>query len=379
MATTPISQSLSNPSPSANQGYLMNLSLGGTDYKIYAYFQDSNGVKTYLPTTLDSQNLEKIRNLTWGLFNAHDCRRKSLNEAPYEIKTLDARGLIKSDNSIVSHDFNIAPISPPFFTNQMVDSLSRAGRPIQASAIKAQDIWNTLEEVLRREAGQNHSPNPARMDTATTNPISQPPISNSSPPPISTLTPPQPSNPNPVQQPPPTYRPPLNSVDLDLRDLDYNQQNWYDQIPAPQKLRIINDILAFRTPGGGIYERVWNRFAQLATPSVSTLQLMEQEKTRLVRTLLHAPSQIPREIRSQANQIIESFHRSLPQSQLRDLVEALIRQEFERKQELFQRIREQAIAEGTVIEGWDRDWAQHHYLDDDRRFIQALAGWLDNN
>ena len=56
-----------------------------------------------------------------------------------------------------------------------------------------------------------------------------------------------------------------------------------------------------------------------------------------------------------------------------------MKKEFERKEELFQCIREQAEAEGVIIADWDAHWAQNHFLDSNYRFVQALARWLDNN
>jgi len=86
------------------------------------------------------------------------------------------------------------------------------------------------------------------------------------------------------------------------------------------------------------------------------------------------PSPILHPIRRQANAIINSSEEDL-QVQIREFMT----EEFERKEELYQCIREQAEAEGIAIEASDRGWAQNHALENTHRFVQGLARWLDNN
>lgn len=52
-----------------------------------------------------------------------------------------------------------------------------------------------------------------------------------------------------------------------------------------------------------------------------------------------------------------------------------MQEEFACKGQLLQRIEKEAAAKGVVIEKAGRE----HYLEYNRRFVQALMGWLDNN
>ena len=46
-------------------GYIMTLSIGGSDDQVFAYTEAANGTKIYLPSTCDPQAFEKIRSRTY--------------------------------------------------------------------------------------------------------------------------------------------------------------------------------------------------------------------------------------------------------------------------------------------------------------------------
>jgi hypothetical protein len=406
-------------------GYVMTVTLGGSDYQVFVYTEGANGTKNYLPSTCNPQAFEKIRGLTWGLLNAHDSRRSSLNEKPVEMKAVNARGLNKADGTTVSHDFLIQPVST-LVADQMASAISLAGHPMQAAAVKAQDVWTTMEEIIRQE--MERPTQPIQLGTATS---TNPPIS-PLPPPSSTPSTPTPSSPlsmtpqssqisaqnpqlnltgptsssPPPMAPPssqistqnpqlipsnspesnsgvqlPPYRAPVTATDLNLRGFKWDQSDWYEQIPDRTKLRIITDILENHSPVGGIYEKVWKMFEVkvLNQPSSNILGLLAQEKTRLSIRCRALPSPILPTIRRETAQIIAAFHQGLEEEALQEKMLLLMEKEFERKEQLFDCIRQQAEVEGVVIENWDRRWAQYHYIENTHRFVQALTRWLDIN
>jgi hypothetical protein len=401
-------------------GYVMTLMLGGSDYQVFAYIEGENGTKNYLPSTCSPEVFEKIRGLTWGLLNAHDSRRSSLNEKPFEMKAVNARGLNKADGTTVSHDFLIQPVST-LVADQMASAISLAGHPMQAAAVKAQDVWTTMEEIIRREMGLPTQPVQLGTTSSTNPPTPHLPPPSSTPstptrpsppsitPPASqtqlNLTGPTPSSPplmaqqssqistqNPhlissnspesnsgVQLPP--YRGPITATDLNLRGFKWDQSDWYERIPDRTKLRIVTDILENRSPVGGIYEKVWKMFEVKVCnqPSSTILGLLDQEKKRLSIRCRALPSPILPTIRREAAQIIAAFHQGLEEEALQEKMLLLMEKEFERKEQLFDCIRQQAEAEGVVIEGWDRRWAQYHYIENTHRFVQALTRWMDIN
>lgn len=398
----PISTVTSNPTLtpptvhpiSSDPGYIMTLSLGGSDYRVFAYTEDLNGAKTYLPANCNSQAFEKIRGFTWGLLNAHDSRRIAQNETPYDLKMLDSSGLTKGDNTTISHDFLIQPVSN-LVADQMASAISLTGHPMQASAVKAQDIWTTMEEIIRNEMGRTAQP--VQLSTSTNSPasnqLSTPPISTVPTQPSSqTLDSNSSSDPSDLNQTPalsnsdhetpnqgPAYRAPVTATDLNLRGIDLNHSDWYDRIPDRAKLRIVNDILECRCPVGGIYERVWKLFETKARSlSSSVIGLLSQEKRQLSLRCRALPSTLSPFIRQEASQIIETFYQNSSQIETQEKILALMEKEFARKEQLWQYVREQAEAEGVAIADWDHQWAQYHYLENTRRYIHALARWLDN-
>src|ERR1700722_13769302 len=151
-------------STNSQPGYITTICFGGTNYHVSAYSEEGNGNKRYLPVNCDQQSFEKIKNLTSGLLNAHEAHRVALKEAAYALKASDSQGLIKLDNTTVSHDFFIEPISSPL-ANQMANAVSLPDHPLQASAVKAQDVWNALEGIIRGEIGETDGPAPSNGST----------------------------------------------------------------------------------------------------------------------------------------------------------------------------------------------------------------------
>ena len=387
MTSIPASSSLQTSFPYLDPTVLMTLSFGGHNYQIFAYIEENNGIKTYLSSHTDPQAIAKIRDLTLGLLDAHDLRRQSLNEAPYDLKRLDAKGLTKADNTTISHDFLIQPLSP-VVADQMTNAISSTGHPIQASTVKANDVWVSMEEIIRREMGRpNQSvqcPTSTNLPTSNSSTSSQPPMSQ----PLSQLSNSTlsqnsinvgPNSNNQTQIQIPSYQKPITASDLDLHSVNFDDPNWYEDLPERQKLRIVTDILSCRCPVGGIYQKVWNLFgAKARAQSTYVSTLLKHEKIVLSEHCEMLPSRIPPTLRQQASQFIETFYQARDQETLKKEIRVFMEKEFERKEQLLKYLREQAIAEGFVIENLDREWAQYHYLENTYRFIQALARWLDN-
>jgi hypothetical protein len=375
-------------------GYVSTVSLKSGNYKIFVYIEQADGSKTYLPPHFDAQTLEKVKNLTVGLLNAHDTRRLSLNEDPYDIQALDASGLIKKDNSVISHDFLIQPVSIEL-ANQMTDDLTLLGKTAEASTIKATDLWCTMEEVIR--GGMNGSivsnsvpENPPVNTASTSSTVNQgEPLPPSSNPSTSSQESPSPANSNATPQPIPAPKLPT-SIDLDLEGHDLSQPNWYEDLDAPLKLRIIHEVALGRSPKDGVYEKIWNHFVAKAlelrqsnpASTANVFTLLEREQKRLskrCRQKYKTTTRIPYPTRQKAENIYEAYMHKHADFELKEKINAFMLKEFEHKEELFQRLREQADAEEVQIADWDRDWAKYHYNDDSRRFVQAVARWLDND
>lgn len=379
--------------PSTDPGYLMTLRLGSHDYQISAYTTNGSGQKKYLSSNCDPQSFERIRSLTWGLLNAHEARRASLNEPVFQINTITQRGLARTNNTLASHDFLIQPYSQ-LTADQMASAITLAGEPMQAAAVKAQDVWNTLEKTVREEMGR--TPNSVNLSATTPSlPVSTPPSTqpvqpSSSAAPVSPSSPPPPSAPPapaPVTTPPPPspaitiFKPAVTATTLNLKDLPLEQRDWYERIPDRAKLRIITDILEVRGYSGGVHEKVWKLFESKVPgqrPS-AIVDLLTREQRQLDVRCRAMPSQIPISIRQEAEQLLDAFHQEVTEEALQDKILSLMQKEFERKEQLFQCIREHAVAEGTLIEDWDEQWAQYHFIESNYRFAQALARWLDNN
>ncbi len=372
---------VTNKKPSSDPGYLMTTSYGGSEYQVFIYIRDAQGNKTYLPS--DCAVIDKIRGLTSGLLNAHDARRTSAKENPYVLSGINSKGLIKKNNTLISHDFLIQPVSV-LVADQMASSVSSPGNPIDASAIKAKDVWSALEGTFRHELGRPANPQPLEEEQPsqqistpaqpgeTPQPAQQPPQpapTTQTPPPVQQTTPPaNPSPSQPATKPqtqPPKSNPPLNpdnllvlhgpdvtASELNLRGYDFGQPDWYEKMPDRIKLRIITDILAVQCHRGGIYEKVWKIFETRANkdPSTTIIDLLEKEQKQLSLRCRALPSAIPLPVRVEATQIIDAYHHHLEEMELQEKIVSLMEKEIALKEQLFQCIREQASAEGVAIE-----------------------------
>lgn len=447
MAATSISRSPTTPT---EPGFIMSLSLGGSSYKVLAYFEEASGAKTYLPSTIDSLARDKIRDLTYSLLNAHDFRRTSQNQPPYDIKTVDAKGLMKTDNTLISHDFHVAPFVTPTLANLMVTALTSAGNPMLISDIKAQHIWDTMEGYIRRSVGPLNS-NPFRMDATSSSSSVIPPLStlpqtsttsstsgpvssismdlglhanpsphttcvDSSLPTATSIDPSLPASslsalasmhsspsttgmdaapsidpglpaPASMHSSPHTidrYPHPNTAISIhpSLLTIDYNQADWYAHIPPRLKLRIVNDILMIRSYGAIIYKNVWEHFENLCggSPKTTTRELLQKEKKRLIKICKKQYSQISRDLRAQAEMLIEDFYglTVFSRAEFQKKMTHLMKKDFDCKDQLLQLIYQRAVAKGVKIDALDHKWAENHYLDDDRLFVQCLRIWLDN-
>ncbi len=332
-----------SPSSPKEPDSITMLNLEGAHYKIFAFIQQPDGSRTYLSTqSFTPENLDKIRELAGGVLKAHDCRRLSLKEAPYEIKKIDAYGLTKTDGAVISHDFDLAPIAPPSFIDKVSSSLAKAGKPVQSSAIKTRDIWNALEGVVHQEMGSKKD---------ITRPTSQ------------------------------ASRPPETVHAVAVNTQNTRHLDWYEEIPGPRKIRLIDDILnkCCCSPAG-IHRKIWERFESQYGPASEVIKALEAERNSLKRHHDVPTTTIPVAIRAEANSLIaEAQSQSPPLSDenIRNKVNFLMHKEFLRKEGLLRLSRQRAIREGVAIEEWDQDWAQHHFADDLRRFISVLSEWLD--
>jgi hypothetical protein len=375
-------------------GYLMTLRLGSHDYKIFAYTTNGHGQKKYLPSNCDPQSFERIRSLTWGLLNAHEARRAALNEPAFQINTITSKGLARTNNTLASHDFLIQPHSQ-LTADQMASAITLAGEPMQAAAVKAQDVWNTLEKTVRQEMGRPANPIDLSSTTvtppvSTTSPTTQPILPPPSPAPVPPPSSPPPSAspaPAPVTTPPAPapattiFKPAVTATTLNLKDLPLEQRDWYERIPDRAKLRIITDILEIRGYSGGVHEKVWKLFESKVPGQrpVAIIDLLTREQRQLDVRCRAMPSAIPISIRQEGEQFLDAFHQEVADEALQEKILSLMQKEFARKEHLFQCIRQQAVEEGVAIENWDEQWAQYHFIESNYRFAQALARWLDNN
>lgn len=532
--TTPIT----NPVIQAEPGYAGTLSLPTGKYKIFVYLEASNGAKTYLNANSNAQTVDKITKLTQGLLDAHDCRRLALHEPNFDVRGLNASGLIKTDNTVVSHDFQIQPSSVEI-ADRTATYLTTLSRPAQPETVKALDIWNAMEEVIRNNAqsfdqgqptqfpqawpqqpypqyphpyyppqpfaqpqyyppqpypyypaqpgfypqqpypyipqptatnnsgAQNHNPdvhvdlessgsttvpnmhnahgNAAHIEDDEedkiidvtdlvndndTDVLEQPVTTTVTPeqPPMTTVTNPedtaseqpvtttesdfevnattipeqtdattvsdtQDSTTTALKQPLLYVMPELpTSVDLELNGSDLNQDDWYENLNAPLKLRIVREMTnSERTPAGMIYEKVWKHFEAKAQELkqnnplswATALTLLKKEKKRLAkqsRRVQATPSKIKPAVRQKLKNINKAYKQGSSEIKIQQKIESLMTgEEFEQKEQLFNRIRNQAEKENIAIEGWDEKWAENHYKEDPRRFILAADQWLIDN
>jgi hypothetical protein len=386
----------------AEPGYVTTLTVGGRVYQIFACIEEPNGTKNYLPSNCNPQTFEKIQSLTSGLINAHDARRQSLNEAPYDLKMLDVRGLMKADNTLVSHDFLIQPVSL-LIADQMASAISLAGQPMQAPAVKAIDIWTTMEELIQNEIGGTSRPAQLPIQNIPTPSSPLPTSTNSTPPetdqPLDPHTPPPPASTNstraetnqhtPASPPPPlsnesaplsTPRKWITASEPDLQGLDLDGDDGYSQIPG-----IITEIVENRCLSrGGDYEKVWkfcetrvkSKLGYDSTSVVEALLVVKELKDLKDQMLCCRDNRlaIHPDIRQEASELIAAFYNHLD---VQKKIILFMQKEFAFKEQLLYRIGEQAAAEGVVIEKECREWAELHYLENSRRFVLALTSWLD--
>lgn len=141
-------------------------------YKVFAYIKNPDGSRTYLPADGNPEVTKKVRTLAKALFEAHEAKQEKEKAPHYEIKKIDAQGLIKTDNSIVSHDFKIQPVSPKLAT-QMETVL---GGITQADTVKAQDIWEAFEATVRQGIQTAGTDRPVEMkpEPVAKDPVSSP-------------------------------------------------------------------------------------------------------------------------------------------------------------------------------------------------------------
>jgi hypothetical protein len=334
--------------------------INGGKYKVYAYIEGADGTRIDLPASFDPQAFQTIFSLTQGLLNAHDSKRQSLSEA-YEIKGLDACGLIKEDGNAVSHDFAIHPTAPTV-AEPMANLLTRSGKPIEATAIKAQDIWNMLEEEVRKGMQTSNPSNPLH------------PITSPSPQPQSTKPPATPHH--------------CTSPGIDLKHFNLESSDWYSQLPDSLKLRILKQTRKGIVPAGSIYAKAWYYFKDINekerkkdSNSPAIITLLQNEIDRLESKLQNPTLKISERTRKAAESIYDLFTEG---KEIQGEIDNLMLYPFSDGKEdvykdfLFMRIREQAKREGIPIADWDDLWAQHHYKEDPRRFVEALVHWLDD-
>lgn len=128
-------------------------------YNVIAYIKNSDGTRTYFPTDCEPETTQKISSLVKALLDAHSAKQQQENAPAYGIKKMNASGLVKTDNSIISHDFRIQPISPQLAA-EMQTTLDSG---TEASSVKALDIWNAFETTVRNAIQRQDTSRPVQM------------------------------------------------------------------------------------------------------------------------------------------------------------------------------------------------------------------------
>ncbi len=133
--------------PAQTQGlFITQVVFAGRIYQIHAFIQDSAGQTAPLAIP-DQATMQRVQNYTLDLFAAHERQRSASQQPQLDVIDVTSQGMIQRDHTIVSHDFLVQPIAPDIATRMEAD-LAATPHPIGAPAIKAQDIWNSLEQTL---------------------------------------------------------------------------------------------------------------------------------------------------------------------------------------------------------------------------------------
>ncbi|MBS0621286.1 MAG: hypothetical protein JSS61_07525 [Verrucomicrobia bacterium] len=296
----------------AATGMTVLFSFGGITYEAKPYLTNPDGSKTYI-SNLPAPDAEKVRTYTRALLGAHE-KQHAPAEAP---KHLGAAGLTLLNDSILSHDFEVDPTNP-----------------IYKTGLKAIDIWNSLEAAAR---------------TA---------------PPIAPTVP----APKPLA--------PSAPADLDLKDFDFTDPNWYDNLPLIQKTRALDEIYNQRAILGGVHERIYNYLKEKHRENLMSFLGTElpQLKKQCQET---STSQIPQNLRNKATDLIDRFY-TIHLQELSDGIAYFIDEKFEKKEELLRFFQEQAERDGATFDLNDQVALKKFYNAHRLSFIYALSRWIDN-
>ncbi len=171
------------------------------------------------------------------------------------------------------------------------------------------------------------------------------------------------------------------STELQLKDHDFNAENWYETIPVRVRLRICQNILKAHSTQP-VEWKVWNRFQEIYEQQASrdrnaptTAQLIQKEARRLLQQRQSQPSTLKRRQRSQGEHFLRKITENAPQEELNQRFK-----NYRLNDQFYRFFEEQIEAEGLPIAESDRPaWVRAHYTEDLPRFARVLERYLDSN
>lgn len=119
------------------------VTIGNKVYCVEAYLDDSNGNPLPSSVQYSKESLQQIKTYAQELFTAHDLHHNTLNQGPLNVAGANSQGLIRHDRTIISHDFLVEPLD-----QAMAARIASEDTTLNASALKAQDIWNRLSTSI---------------------------------------------------------------------------------------------------------------------------------------------------------------------------------------------------------------------------------------
>ena len=347
--------------PAKGSGATMTLQFAGKAYDVTFVRQEADGRQTPLPANFDQEALNKAKELTKQLFEAHELHNKTLTTPPDEPTEINTRGLIYKNRTTISHDFALDPLNKEL-SHRLITQLYTAGITPPA-ILKAQDVWNGIETLVQ--------------DKWVSTPATPPPlpVPSAPPPPL----PPAPMAPTPDLSMRTT---PKTSTGLALEGHRFDQPDWFEKIPSPRvKQRILSNMSRFNLPTGSPEARRWQELSAKGDP----MPIIARELELLNIATTTSSSTIDPAIRQLAEQILSTQNSPafVPSAvtqrneRVQALITGFIAQEFTHKEQLFALILKQAQAENRAHSDATIDWAKQNYLNNREVFTQALAHWLD--
>ncbi|MGE0633261.1 MAG: hypothetical protein AB7H48_06320 [Parachlamydiales bacterium] len=142
--STSASISSSQPGPVQSQPLLTTqIIIGNKLYIVEAYLDDGHGNPLPSSVQYSRESLQQIKTHAQELFTAHELHHNTLNQGPLNVIGASSQGLIRHDRSTISHDFLVEPLD-----RAMAARIASEDTTLDASALKAQDIWNRLSTSI---------------------------------------------------------------------------------------------------------------------------------------------------------------------------------------------------------------------------------------